>query len=517
MNLNKKSALYFFSGLVLVLILVLYQNDFNTPNFPNTHRVIYYGIDRTPTWSTFVDGNGTFSSPRVADLNNDGVGDIILGAGRQEFQVSDTAMMAIDGKTGNLIWKRSAENQVFGSALLYDIDRDGIEDVIFGGRNGILDAISGRTGKTIWEFSASVGAELIGEKYFNFYNPQLIPDQDGDGLMDILVANGGNVLKQPYDPDRPVGYLLVISSAEGTILQEAAMPDSKETYQSAVLSGDSNLDEIEVAYGTGGETIGGSFYVCKLTDVLEGDLSNSKILATNNKKGFIAPPVWVDINGDGKEDLIGASVDGEVYAFNGTDMKEMWKAEISGTEIYSTPAIGFFKSEDKLDIYVTSAIGTWPNLGFSKHTLIDGKNGSIIQTDTLGYFQSSSPLVVDLNGDGVDEVFLSVNYESFNEEGKKIYQNTLFVIDFLNGKKFEILDPLDGQNIASTPWIGDMDRDGQLDIVFCHSNNLLKGYAFDGMLIHRLKTNVKLTRPITWGSYMGSQYNGRATIDFQEE
>lgn len=515
MNIKKNRGLYFFTALLTIGIVVFYQIDFGSSDFPTTHRVIYYDIERVPTWSFPVRGNGTSSSPRVADLNKDGVGDVIVGAGRMEFQSSDTAMMAIDGKSGELLWKHSAENQVFGSALLYDIDQDGIEDVFIGGRNGILNAINGHTGEILWKFNSSVPDELIGNKYFNFYNPQLIPDQDGDGLMDLLVANGGNVLIQPYDENRPVGYLMVISSADGSILQEAPMPDGKETYLSAVLSNANDPEEIEVAFGTGGETVGGSFYVCKLTDVLRGNLSDSRKLATNSSKGFIAPPVWVDINKDGKEDLIVASVDGEVYAFDGETKEQLWKAEIPGTEIYGTPAIGYFEKSDLPGVYVTSAIGTWPNLGYSKHTLIDGEDGSIKKTDTLGYFQSSSPLVVDLNGDGVDEILLSVNYESFSEEGRKIYQNTLFVVDFLNDKKFELLDPLDGQNIASTPWIGDMDEDGQLDIVFCHSNNLFQGYAFDGMLIHRMKTSVKIKRPVKWGSYMGSDYNGRLNLDFR--
>ena len=507
--IKKNKTFVFLIGTLFLVSAIIGYYFLRQDSHPNTYRILYYGIERGPTWSTFLEGIGSFSSPRVTDLNGDGAGDIVLGAGRQEFQKSDTAVVAIDGKTGEVLWKNAAENQVFGSALFHDITGDGVDDVVIGGRNGIFKAINGASGKIIWSFSDLVDKASIGTKYFNFYNPQLLADQDGDGSPDILVANGGDVLKQPFDADRPVGHLLVISSRTGLLIAEAPMPDGKETYLSAVLSNRPMDTKQEIAFGTGGETIGGSLYVCTLADVLAGDLSGAIRLASNANKGFIAPPVWVDINADGKEDLVAGSVNGEVYAFDAQSKELLWKTTISGTEIYSTPAIGFFTNREVPGVYVTSAIGTWPNLGFSKHSLLDGASGDLVRTDTLGYFQSSSPVVVDLNGDGLDEALLSVNYESFSEIGKKTYQNTLFLVDFLNDKTFELQEPLDGQNIASTPWLGDMDGDGYLDIIFCHSTNPTKEYAFDGMKVHRIKTKVVINTPIIWGSYMGSEGNGR--------
>ncbi|MCB0376547.1 MAG: FG-GAP repeat protein, partial [Sinomicrobium sp.] len=60
------------------------------------------------SWSKPFTGIGTLSSPRVTDLNGDGVRDIILGAGREEFQACDSAVIALDGKTGTMLWHVSA-------------------------------------------------------------------------------------------------------------------------------------------------------------------------------------------------------------------------------------------------------------------------------------------------------------------------------------------------------------------------------------------------------------------------
>ncbi|MBL7764049.1 MAG: PQQ-binding-like beta-propeller repeat protein, partial [Chitinophagaceae bacterium] len=72
-------------------------------------------------WTKDIPVIGSQSSPRTTDLNKDGVMDVIIGAGKNEFQKSDMGILAFDGKTGNILWKQEANDQVFGSAVLYDI------------------------------------------------------------------------------------------------------------------------------------------------------------------------------------------------------------------------------------------------------------------------------------------------------------------------------------------------------------------------------------------------------------
>ena len=77
-------------------------------------------------WETQLNNIGTHSSPRAADLNNDGVKDIIIGCSKKEFEKNDTAIIAIDGATGKILWKSSARDQMYGSAALLDINRDSV-------------------------------------------------------------------------------------------------------------------------------------------------------------------------------------------------------------------------------------------------------------------------------------------------------------------------------------------------------------------------------------------------------
>lgn len=455
-------------------------------------------------WSIKFDGVGTFSSPRIADLNGDGVGDVILGAGREEFQACDSAVVALDGRTGKMLWRVRAIDQIFGSAALKDLNGDGVMDAIIGGRSAELKAINGATGKLLWKFNKKKGAK----KWYNFYNPQFIADQDGDGMEDILISNGGDVLVEPYDPNRPPGHLVVLSSRDGSLIAKAQVPDGKETYMSvAALPVDGGKD-YKVVFGTGGETIGGSLFVTTLSDILRGDLSSAKLLDTSQDKGYIGPPAWVDINGDGNPDIIANAVEGKLLAFDGISYEPLWSVKVPNTEAYSSIAPGLFTDDSIPDFFVSYAIGRWPNLEWSKQIMVNGATGQVEFIDSLGYYQTSTPVVVDLDNDGRDEAILSVNSHVYDERNNRTLNNLLVVIDFRSGDVKQLWESTEGSNISSTPWIGDLDNDGLLDVVYCHGTNPRKTYTFDGLRIGRIATGIPLHRPIRWGSYMGSQYNG---------
>lgn len=459
------------------------------------------------SWTKDYPHLGTFSSPRLTDLNGDGIKDIIVGAGRLEFEQSDSAVLALDGNTGNIIWKKHCNDQIFGSAALKDINGDNVEDVFIGGRSAELIAVDGKSGKTIWQFNKQK-YKSPGRNWFSFYNPQFIPDQNNDGMEDILVSNGGDVMAAPYNPMRPAGKLVVIDPLNGNIITEALMPDGKETYMSvSVLRGETNKSS-KIIFGTGGETVGGSLFIATLDDVMKGNLSASIKLASSADRGFIAPAVWADINADSVPDIIANAVDGRMLAFSGKNYQPLWTMEVAGTEVYSSLCIGHFTKDSIPDFFVSYAKGKWPNLEQTSQYLVNGANGKIEFADSVGYYQTSTPVAIDLNDDGQDEAILSINFQSLDSNGLKTFFNTLMVFAFGAVEEIQLNDGLPGHNIASTPWIGDMDNDNKLDIVTCTSNNKYKTYSFDGLTVTRFKTDIPIKRKIIWGSYMGSSYDG---------
>ena len=147
-----------------------------------------------PHWVAEFQNLGTFSSPRVADLNGDGIKDIVLGAGREEFTECDSSVVALDGRDGKILWNVHARDQIFGSADFMDVTGDGVPEVFIGGRSAEFIAINGKSGQVVWEyFPEGDSIDSRSKGLYNFYNSQFVPDQNSDGVKDILISNGGDV------------------------------------------------------------------------------------------------------------------------------------------------------------------------------------------------------------------------------------------------------------------------------------------------------------------------------------
>lgn len=467
--------------------------------------------ETSKSWYKYVDQTGTYSSVRTVDLNDDKILDIILGAGGKEEMHSDTAVIALDGKTGKLLWSIPGENQYVGSAVFTDITKDGIPDVFIGGRWAQLSAIDGTNGNIIWSFypyrSKPDGSD---GGWYNFTSPQFIPDQDGDGIDDLLIANGGNARAAAGDTSRPAGRLLVVSSKQGSTLADVTVPDRRETYMSVVCEEQPNQNW-NVYFGTGGESIGGHLYRTSLKDIMKGDISKATVLATNDLKGFVASPVLIDITRDGKKDIVINTAEGKMLAIDGSTGASIWSIHFPGTEAYTIPAPGNFTGDSIPDFFSNFAIGVFPQLNWSIRFMVDGQTGAILYQDTIPAFQYASPITADLDADGYDEAI--VNQSALKrKQFEDVYYSYLLAFDFKNHKNYPLGDTLPATNLASTPWIGDLDNDGQFDIIYTAVK--YQDVKFDlekplGLWIGRLKTGIRIHKPAHWGGFMGSKNDGR--------
>jgi hypothetical protein len=465
-------------------------------------------------WNKSLSRIGSQSSPRTADLNQDGTLDIIMGAGANEYQQSDYGIIAVDGKTGELLWQQESPDQVYGSATLYDITEDGIKDIFIGGRSPHFKAIDGKTGKILWEYKYAHEKDSI-LKYarFNFNNSVLVPDQNKDGLQDILTVNGGNSKAQPNsEENRYPAVLMLFDSKTGSILAADTMPDGKESYMSPLCFVQPGEDAYQIVFGTGGETISGNLYKAKLTDLQEGKLSNAKIIATEVGHGFIAPPSLADISHDGYYDVVAISHGSTAVAVDGKNEKLLWKKNINNTESSNSLAVGFFTDDDIPDFFTFVSKGQWPNSSGSLQVMLDGKTGEIAYLDSMGCTGFSSPVIYDFNQDGVDEAIISINEfdcaVGFTGKSPKEIENKLISINFKK-HSFQIINQAVGfKNIFSTPWIGDLDQDGYLDIIHCQYFHRADLLSFLGMTITRIDTPIKIQKDVEWGAYMGSNGDG---------
>lgn len=482
--------------------------------------VFLLGSCQTPEnrpWQTTLPGVTSQSSPRATDLTGDGTADVVLGAGGPEWSPTEAGVVALDGADGHLLWHRPARNQVVGSALFQDITGDGTPDVFIGGRSAELQAIDGKSGALLWKFFKTTerdGARKAG--WFNFFNGQWTPDADGDGFRDLLITNGGDAMAPPGMPRRPTGRVMLLSAKTGKILQSAWVPDRRETYCSPLLTDFGRKNgPLFVVFGTGGETLPGHLYVAPFSDLQIGNLTHAVAIDSGKRKGFVAPPLLTDLTGDGVLDLLVNAVEGRTALFDGATLRKRWEVSFPGAEAYTVPAVGLFTGDDAVpDVFVAYHLGTFPDFSEAVQVLIDGRTGQVARTFRRGSFTYASPLTADLNGDGRDEALLVDLFDRFVRKDPKPYYR-LRVFDFFREKIYSLGPEMPGANFATTPWLGDLDGDGRLDLLTAGSPALVK--TFPGNTTYQRPdlalTVRRLVLPISpkfvrLGAYMGTNGDG---------
>ena len=454
------------------------------------------------TWETFVDSIPTLSSPRPSDLNNDGVLDIVIGGGT-EGEISNAGVMAFDGMNGSLLWKAPSRSELYGSPIFYDANGDGTEDVFITGREAQFLAFDGVSGSLLWDFFP-YGTNPADSGWYNFYNPQFINDVNADSFQDFIVTNGGDYSAPEWETDRPPGHVLVLSSTDGEILAQAIVPDSAETYCSPIVCDLQNNGSQWVLFGTGGENLGGHFYACPLTSILDNNMNGSVILAADSLKGYIAPPSLVLNEATNTYDIYVLSYGGKLQKFSGSDFSELWSFQHPDTESSAAPVIGNFTSDHTPDVFLTLFKGIAPSFSDFYQIMLDGSNGDLKFIDSLGQLNYASGNAIDLNNDGRDEAVTSLTYVT-----NGYFEHRLEKIDFTTNTASDLTPLGGGVNLGSTPLFTDLDQNGNVDLIYASRSDSLNPVAWNGIVVSRIDLGTPIPNSgIAWGSYLGSNYSG---------
>jgi hypothetical protein len=435
-------------------------------------------------------------------LNNDGILDIVIGGGT-EGEISNAGVMAFDGMNGSLLWKAPSRSELYGSPVFYDVNNDGTEDVFITGREAQFLAFDGNTGTLLWDFFP-YGTNPADSGWYNFYNPQFIDDVNSDGFKDLIVTNGGDYSAPEWETDRPPGHVLVVSSTNGEILSQAAVPDSAETYCSPIVCDLQGNGIRWVLFGTGGENLGGHFYACPLSSILDNTMSGAVILAADSSKGFIAPPSIVLNEATNTYDVFVLSYGGKLQKFSGADFSEQWSFQHPNTESSAAPVIGNFTADHTPDVFLTLFKGIAPSFSDFYQIMLDGSNGDLKFIDSLGQLNYASGNAIDLNNDGRDEAVTSLTYVL-----NGYFEHRLEKIDFATNIA-STLTPLNGGvNLGSTPLFSDLDQDGNVELIYASRYDSINPVAWNGIVVSRIDLGLPIPNSgIAWGSYIGTAFDG---------
>ncbi|MBL1279628.1 MAG: hypothetical protein COA33_005125 [Fluviicola sp.] len=453
-------------------------------------------------WSTKIDSANIFSSPRFADLNKDGVKDVIIGAGLEYHPVTN-GIVALNGVNGELLWKVGTRTQIYTSALFQDITGDSVPEVFIGGRAASFYAINGVTGEIVWEFWNKSDQESRAIGWLNFFSTQWISDQNNDGFKDLLVTNGGDYLAKPKDKERPTAQLMVLSGRTGEIIAAAKIPEERESYYAPTIL--NNGSEPTILFGTGGETIDGGLWEVALSDLTKKkNLKKATLILHDSLKGFILNSVLTDLNNDSKVDIIAARLNATITAIDGISHSILWENSFPGYECYVTPSLGHLVGDSTLDVFTIVAKGTFPRYSAFKLVVIDGATGKVEWTEDSGFNQFSPAITVDMDNDGIDELLYT--YNTLIDPTTFAMVNQLRVLNIAKNESYFIGGIRPGISMASSPGIVDLENDGEHEVIVATSSFETEKKA-QYSIIECIQLNKKV-ESITWPGYLGPNENG---------
>jgi outer membrane protein assembly factor BamB len=295
------------------------------------------------------------STPTVADLDDDGKPEILIGSRKPGVVCLDS--------TGTRRWAQGVPDGLpWGSITVADLDRDGTPEVCWVTRTGLVECRRPDGGK-LWDYQ--IAGNEPGSK--TDASPT-VGDVNGDGL-DEIVAPGRHVVACLTPSGKEIWTAPSVSRFNGGPVIADVIADKRPE----VLLG----SEDGVLYcleGTTGKTLWThqTFNVPIGTAIAAGDIDN-----------------------DGLREVVYGDQSGSLYCLDGTGT-ERWCFK-AGDWIEGAPALGDVDGDGRIEIIFGSADGNVYCLSPA---------GAKKWTFPTGSRVSASPTLCDVDNDGVVEILV---------------------------------------------------------------------------------------------------------------
>lgn len=382
-------------------ILVNQIVDPQTNNFiENMEAVSCNKVNVTKVWTQSFSKLASESPLRKADLNGDGVEDIVFGYGidfeqYEEAQMADKktvcysskgghpvncegGILALNGVTGLVIWQRWTAFNVFSMFCNVDLNGDQKNDCVASGRGGLIIAVNGETGNLMWTLRESPEDIPDNQLIIDLYTINPIRDLDGDNVVDVMAVH-----VEENEATR-TGHIRLISGATGKIIKSLPTPFNEEVFVPLQLI--TNADGTEqLLILTGGQNTPGGVYLTDLLSIMKKDKSTDyRTVYRNKNSGFMAPAILTDVNMDGVPDIILSSFNSTVYAFNGKTYSSLWNFTFPSSESVTSIVPGHFDRDNVTDFMVKYSTGPgFPIYYYSQTIVLSGLNGSSLMNEAI--------------------------------------------------------------------------------------------------------------------------------------
>jgi hypothetical protein len=204
----------------------------------------------------------------------------------------------------------------------------------------------------------------------DLYTINIISDLDDDGVNDIIAAHTDE------KENIKEGHLKLISGASGKIIKSIATPYNEEIFVPPQMMVQNDGTRFLLIL-TGGQNSPGGVYKILVSAIGRFKNDNDYMsIIRNNASGFLVPAILTDINEDGSDDIIVASFNSTVYAFNGKTDQIIWKYTFPSSETVSSIVPGHFDHDNITDFMVKYNTGPgFPVYYYSETTILNGATG----------------------------------------------------------------------------------------------------------------------------------------------
>ncbi len=361
-----------------------------------------------------------------------------FGAAAIATYFGDSSVHVFRGEDGLELWSfkddhLQPENCLDASCRFTDLDGDGkLELVVPGSSSCSVMAFEASTGKLLWRAPLAVGACID--------TPPWIGDADLDGKPDIVVGTFK-------------GDLHVIRGSDGAVTRTLHVAPG--AVQSCPVVMDLNGDGVP-------DFVAANFRM----RLPSGTLGDMAVHAVSGKDGAELWKVQTggdlyhgtsvgDLDGDGKPDMAIGSYDGKVYAFHAADGKPLWTVSPGDTYFMSPTVMVDVDGDGRPEVIAASNRITAIKADGSILYSVPAHSGMIIGMDSV----TRGVSVADLDGDGTPDLAFLTMKGLFRVvrgcDGVLLYE-------------FDAAPLLEQQPAVCMhgPTIADLDGDGKLDVFF---------------------------------------------------
>jgi PKD repeat protein len=453
----------------------------------NRDIVNYIGI---PLW--IYDSDLYVKHVETADLNGDGIKDVIAGEYDSDYYTDPSKVYAINGLNGDELWNYTLNDGVRSMGIC-DINNDGLMDVVAGaskgspGPDGRVHAIDGADGTSLWIFTPGGVGDTIGDIAFGDFNDDSYKDVAIACWDDYVYAINGLTGSQMWRTY--IGGIFVTAVDTGDVNNDGI---DDVSFANSYLGGWDNFQG--VLNGSDGSIIWNQTVTYKVENTLMSDIDNDGALEAifgvhtsaniaefhvrNSLTGALEwsytlgpdiglnPDVFLfsnDIDEDGDLDLIVGNeyVSYYIYAFDGDSSTPMWTSEELG---------GYPR-----DLSFGDVIGNgYKNIICATYDRVQVLN----TTDgTKDWYYAVGGTIrgvdcADFDNDGILDVLCSGGAEIVNHNpGKSIWA-------LKTTEDSPIIWEFDADEYGSAVAIGDLNNDIYLDVIGVTSND--KAWAING-------------------------------------